>query len=283
MNGISTGQGRPVQFLKTAADKAKTLGQAALGMVLDMRIPTLTPHMSEAQKNEILTQVQPGDLCLETNDAYPEWQRMEFATSKSQHTHAFIYEGKGQMLQSTTPDGVQRTDLAEYLQGRIHVKVVRPPYKSPDDVKQCLAWDAAQIGKPYNYAFDNNDTSKLYCFQLVGEGWKHMDHPIQVQLDKVGKREVYSAHSLEALPGGQTIVDDHNSFWKDQLSHWPVAAGAAGVGGALATGVAVLAGTTAALVSLPVSLLGGLALAICAGNKIQTGHFGFGAGVSEEA
>ena len=90
------------------------------------------PRTSAKSRGMKFTKIQPGDICLETNDAYPEWQRMEFFTSRSDHTHAFTYEGDGQMLQSTTPDGVQRTDLKDYLQGRLHVKVIPPQLSKPE-------------------------------------------------------------------------------------------------------------------------------------------------------
>src|ERR1017187_4726473 len=134
--------------LQNLVRTTKEVAAGAVVLGLDIRVPTTTPHMSEAQRDEILTKIRPGDICLETNDAYPGWQRMEFLTSKSRHTHAFTYEGDGKILQSTTPDGCQRTDLKEYLQGRIHVKVVRPNYASPEDIKQNLDYQRAQLGKP---------------------------------------------------------------------------------------------------------------------------------------
>jgi YD repeat-containing protein len=262
------------------------LGDAASALMiktLDVRVPTTTPHMSEVQRSEIMAKIKPGDICLETNDAYPGWQTLEFATTQSEHTHAFTYEGDGKMLQSTTPDGVQRTDLNEYLQGRLHVKVIRPNYASPDDLKENLKYQADQLGKGYNNAFDTNNTKQFYCFQLGSEGLAHMDHPIDVPLADFHGHEVYSAKALENLPGSTTIVDDHTSFWKNQLSHWPVAAGMLGIGGGAAVATGLALGAAAAVVAAPVALAAGLLLSICVGNKMQTGQFGLGGNASEEA
>src|ERR1035441_4942234 len=88
-------------FVPKKEGKLKTVAAGAFVLGLDLRVPTTTQHMSEVQKNEILSTIQPGDICLETNDAYPEWQRLEYLTTQSNHTHAFTYEGNGKMLQST--------------------------------------------------------------------------------------------------------------------------------------------------------------------------------------
>lgn len=273
----------PPGRLQRLIGAAKETAAGAFVLGLDIRVPTTTPHMSEEQRNEILTKIQPGDVCLETNDAYPGWQRLEFLTSKSRHTHAFTYEGDGKMLQATTPDGVQRTDLADYLKGRVHVKVIRPNYDSPEDIKQNLDYQRSQLGKPYNRAFDTNDTSAYYCFQLTSEGLEHTDHPIEVEKTKTAGHNVYTARALEELPGSTVIVDDHSSFLKSQLSHWPVFAGTLATTAATFAGLDHFVGLGAALGSVPFAAVGGLALSICTGNKIQTGTFGFGGGASEEA
>jgi cell wall-associated NlpC family hydrolase len=260
--------------------------QAAAGefvKALDIRVPTTTPHLSAAQRDEILHSIQPGDICLETNDAYPGWQRFERITMRTNHTHAFIYEGNGKLLQSTTPNGVQRTDLADYLKGRIHVMVIRPPYQSQQDVAAAIDYAAAQLGKPYNEAFNGNDTSKFYCSQLVSEALRHMPHPIETPQGQFRGHGFVAPDAFNQIPGARIIVDDHATFWKSQRSHWPVftstvacTAGGA-VFGAMHGGVigGVLGGVVGLVVGLPMS--------VATGNLIQTGHFGLGANVTEEA
>lgn len=267
----------------SVGNKLKEAAAGTFVMVLDIRVPTTTPHMTEAQRDAILTSVQPGDVCLENNDAYPGWQRMEHWTMRSNHTHAFIYEGNGQFLQATTPDGVQRTDLKTYLKGRIHVMVSRPPYKTPQDVKAALDFAAAQIGKPYNNAFDKSDTNSYYCSQLVSEALKHMPNPIETPQTTFRGRPCVAPDGFEQIPGAKIIVDDHASFWKSQRSHWPVFLSSVSIASAAATAGGMSGGLAGGLVGGALELLGGVALSICAGNKIQTGKFGFGQNISEEA
>lgn len=67
---------------------------------------------------------------------------------------------------------MQRTDLDGYLQGRIHIAVVRPPYKTPGDVTAALDFARAQIGKPYNQAFDTADSASFHCAEYVCKALK---------------------------------------------------------------------------------------------------------------
>ena len=61
--------------------------------LLDIRVPTTTRSISEETRKEILDNVQPGDVILETNNAYPNWQRLERLAFRSSFTHAAIFEG----------------------------------------------------------------------------------------------------------------------------------------------------------------------------------------------
>src|SRR5580658_9719952 len=74
--------------------KTKTLGlvgkvendaEDALVDAMDIRVPTTTPRISEDRRQQILQAVKPGDIILETNNAYPGWQRMEWLTMHSSY------------------------------------------------------------------------------------------------------------------------------------------------------------------------------------------------------
>ncbi|MHB2017141.1 MAG: YiiX/YebB-like N1pC/P60 family cysteine hydrolase [Candidatus Xenobia bacterium] len=269
-------------MIASIGSKIKQVASNDLVLALDIRVPTTTKHMSDAERAAICQAVQPGDVCLETNDAYPGWQRMERLTMRSNHTHAFLYEGNGKFLQSTTPDGVQRTDLKDYLKGRIHVMVIRPPYQSQDDVKAALSYAASQIGKPYNNAFDESDTKSFYCSQLVSEALKHMPHPIDTPETTFRGRPCVAPDGFKEIPGAKVVIDDHATFWKGQLTHWPVFLSTVAVTGAAATFGALQGGLAGGLVGGLLGLAGGVPLSIATGNKIQCGSFGFGGNISEE-
>ena len=253
-------------------------GHVAVG-ILDIRVPTTTKNISEEEVNKILSVIQPGDVILETNDAYPNWQRMEIVTLGSNYTHAAIYEGDGKFLEATTGDpsgkGVLRTDLKEYLDGHLKIKIIRPPYKDGDDIKAALDHARAQLDKPYDSAFNYEDDDKIYCAELVKKAIDQCPSGIKTPMSDTfftrltGKKAV-GPDDFGRIEGAKTVYPEdpgqEANFLKSSLSHWPVAAGAAA---AAVAGAATIGGPVATVGGF----LGGLALSICIGNKIQTGHF----------
>jgi len=251
------------------ADKlknTKSLGGAVVG-ILDIRVPTTTPNITEERRQKILDTVRPGDIILETNNAYPNWQRLEMATLGSSYTHAAIYEGDGKFLEATTSDtggGVMRSDLKEYLEeGPIMIEVIRPPYKNPEDVNKALDYCRSQLGKPYDAKFDFDDDSAICCIELVNNAMKEVN--IDIPTKKLFGKTAVGPDACEDIEGAEIVYSDGSSFWKNQASHWPVALGA-GV-------TAMAAGSVLGPLGAVAGFFGGLALSICVGNKIQTGHF----------
>ncbi|MBM3462409.1 MAG: hypothetical protein FJX76_09930 [Armatimonadetes bacterium] len=276
MQVLSTGSNLPMIAARTALPTAAmpldqftpSLGGAAsAGFVhmLGIRVPTVTPEYSAEKRKHILDNIQPGDVILETNNAYPGWQRLEFYTLRSSYTHAAIYEGNGKFLEATTPGGVQRTDLADYLTGRIQVAIIRPDYKSPTDVTSALDYCRGELGKPYDNKFNTHGNDEIYCAELVYKALKQMPNPIEAPTRKVFGKEAVGPDAFFEIPNAKVIHDDGSAYWKNRLSNWPVyltAATAATVAGMHAGPWAGTAG-----------FFGGLFGAILVGNKIQTGHF----------
>ena len=232
---------------------------------LDVRVPTVTREISEARRQQILSSIRPGDVILETDDAYPGWQVMEYFTMHSSFTHAAIYEGDGKFLEATTPGGVQRTDLDEYLHGRVHIAVVRPRYKAAADVSAALDYARAQLGKPYDHAFNTADDNAFYCAEYVWKALKATPDPIHLPTRRALRHEVVAPDVFLTLPGAQVVYSDGSSFLRNRLSNWPVyiSALAGGVAGCQVGGG--IGGT--------VGFLGCGLLSILVGNKVQTGHF----------
>lgn len=52
--------------------------------------------------------------------------------------------------------------------GRIHIAVVRPPYKTPEDVTATLDYARAHLGKPYDGELVGNKLQTAH-FNLVGD------------------------------------------------------------------------------------------------------------------
>ncbi len=249
-------------------------GKSAAGnwftRILDIRVPTTTPKSTPERRDEILKLIQPGDIILETNNAYPGWQRFEKVTLNSNYTHAAMYEGDGKFIEATTGDpsgkGVVRNDLKEYLEGHVLVEIIRPPYKTPEDLKAALDYCRNQLGKPYDSEFSLKDDDQIYCAELVYGALNACPSKIETPLKKLFSKEAVAPDSFEKLKGGQIVYSDNSNFWKNMASHYPVALGAFGT----ATAGGMLLGPLGAAGGF----VGGLLLSICVGNKIQTGNFG---------
>ena len=242
--------------------------------VLDVRVPTVSKGMSPETRQEILDNLQPGDVILETNNAYPNWQRLERLAFRSSFTHAAIFEGwqdgKPMLLEATTGDpsgaGVVRTNLEEYLHGPVQVGVVRPDYKTPEDREAALQFARAQLGRPYDSGFNYKDDSTFFCSELVDKALRSCPNPVEAETSRAlgFGRVTIAPDAFLRLPNAKQFGDKPN-FYANMVSHWPVALSAAGG----ATAGAVLGGLGGGAVGLAVGLLG----SICVGNKIQTGHF----------
>lgn len=243
-------------------------------LLLDIRVPTTTPPMSEARRREILDHIEPGDVLLETNNAYPNWQRLEMLAFRSSFTHAALFEGwqdgKPMLLEATTGDpsgaGVIRTNLEEYLHGPVQVAIVRPDYKTTADRDAAVDYARAQLGRPYDSGFDYHSDDAFFCSELVDKSLRHCPNPIEAKTSRAFGfgRQTIAPDAFLDLPNAQKFGDDP-SFLKNMASHWPVALAA--VGGA--TAGSILGGWAGGVVGLATGLWG----SICVGNKIQTGHF----------
>jgi uncharacterized protein YycO len=241
--------------------------------VLDIRVPTTTKPITPERREQILKLVQPGDIILETNNAYPGWQRFEMITMGSNYTHAAMYEGDGKFLEATTGGeaGVIRSDLREYLEGPILMEIIRPPYKTPEDRQAAIDYCRAQLGKPYDSGFTLDDDGKsIYCAELVYRALQACPNKIDTPLIKTLGRKAVAPDSFEGIEGAQIVYSDNSRFWKNMATHWPVALGAAASAAAAGLAAGPLGGVA--------GFFGGLLFSIAVGNKIQTGHFNLAGG-----
>ena len=231
---------------------------------MSRRVPTTVPEVTPEQANHLNQLLQPGDVILTCDCAYPGWARMEFWTVRSNYTHAAIYAGDGKIYEAVG-GGVKESPLDGYFEGRLKVAVVRPPYQSPQDVKAATDWCRAQLGKPYDSVFNTGDDQEFYCSELVYKALQHMPNPIQAPDRKLLGRSAVAPDAFLYIQGADRVHDDRSNYWKNKLGHWPLAAAA--VSGAVAGGM--LGGAGGAGVGFGIGLLG----SVMVGNRIQTGHY----------
>ncbi len=237
--------------------------------LLSIRVPSTTKEISDERRDKICASIQPGDIILETNNPYPGWQVFEKLTLDSDYTHAAMYEGDGKFIEATTGDpsgkGVVRTDLREYLSGRLLVEVIRPPYKSPEDREAAVDYLQSQLGKPYDAAFDLSEDKTHYCAEIVYRALQNIPHKIDAPLKSFMGRPAAAPSSFQNIEGAEVVYSDKSSFWKNMASHYPVIAAAAGT----AAACGMFGGPFAAVGGF----FGGLLVSTLVGNKIDTGHF----------
>lgn len=259
------------QFVKSDSEssgfgsKIKKLAGKALLLALNIPVMSSTPPVSEERRQKILDSLKPGDIILETNNNYPMFQIAEKIIGNSDFTHSAIYEGNGQMIEANTSHedgtGVARVDVAGYLEGRMSVQIIRPPYKTEEDIKAALAYADSQIGKDYDSSFDYQNSDKQFCSELVAKSLEAMPNKIYTPTIKTFGRELALPDAFKEIEGAEVVYNEGSNFWKNQLSH-----SLSFIGGAVAAGAAALA---LGPVGVTGAFLGGTVLTSIAGGMIQ--------------
>ena len=241
--------------------------RAAAGAMLTFmgrRIPHTMAENSPEKCAELKSKLKAGDVVMTCDVTYPGWARMEYWTVRSNYTHAAYYAGDGKILEAVG-GGVLETPIDEYFEGRQKIAIVRPDYKTPEDVKSATDFCRAQLGKKYDSVFNTGDDQEFYCSELVFKALKQMPNPIEApSKDLLGKQAV-APDAFLRIPGIQVVHDDKSSFWGNKAGHWPIAASTV----AMAAAGGALGGWVGAGVGAGVGFVG----TILGWNKAQTGYF----------
>lgn len=208
-------------------DKAGDL----LVKAMDVPFPPGVSKLSGEDRDTIKSLLKPGDVLLETDNAYPGWQIAEKYAFGSNWTHAGLYVGNGTVIDSGTIYKVSEVPIDKFLD-TYHIGVFRPHYQSREDVKSAIDYVHAQLGKPYDDDFgDLPEDGKYYCAKLVYYALLHMPHPIAAPLVHFLGKEIVSPDSFSKTPEIDKIWSSNPSFVKNMACHWPTALGAT-LGGA---------------------------------------------------
>ncbi len=255
--------------------KSLTCTAAAMGNIvahgLDLRVPTTNQVTTAEFRKMVEDQLQPGDVILTSDTSYLLWEGIEYSVAGSHYTHVSIYEGNGRVLEATVDsgvDGVMRSMLDGLLSGPIKVAIIRPAYVSEADREHALEFCRSKLGKRYDGLFnmDTADGASYYCSSLLYAAFASMPNPITVERKRRLGRWLVIPDAFLHLDGHTVVYRDRFSFWSSLKGGSPTM-----LGGAAAT-----VGFHLMLAHLaPVA---GFYLAISAGNKLQTGHFGLTSG-----
>ncbi len=258
-------------YLRTRLTCAANTFGHVLAHSLELRIPTMNPETTEEQRRKLIDMLEPGDLVLTSDTSYLLWEGIEYSVAGSHYTHIGIYEGDGAFLEATVDgkiDGVMRSELDDALKGPLKFAAVRPPYKTTEDRDMVVKYCADRVGLPYDGLFDMDHTEgkKYYCASLIYEAFQVIPNPIPVDRKKALGRWLVIPDAFLHLEGELVIYSDNFTLWNSLKGASPTALGA-----------------TAATIGLHVLIphlapIAGFYLAVGAGNKLQTGHFGLTSG-----
>lgn len=228
------------------------------------RIPTTYPKISEEKSKELQAKIEPGDILLTADLAYPGWARMEYWTVGSEYTHA-AFVGSDRQVYEAVGSGVLKGDLDSFFEGHLKVAVLRPGLNE-SDVEKATDYCRQHLGKAYDGVFNTADDSEFYCSELVAKALLQIDNPVEAPTSKLLGKVAYAPDAFRHIPGIEVVHDDQSGYWKNKLGYWPLGltAVAGGVAGHLLGG---------GLGGVALGAVSGFVGSVLVGNKIQTGHF----------
>lgn len=271
---------KPVQKKSIVQLKTDPLGFLSHRFVglLERRIPTYFQPPSPERREKILAALEPGDVILETNLAYPGWKQMLHFGLGSNYTHVAMYEGNGKFLEASPKVGVHRSDLEKYFNDTVKLAVIKMPYASEGDREAALDNFRSIRGKAYNRTpnFLTEEHPKAFgCAEAVTYCLENIPNPIRVPRAVVAGRETVSPAAFKDIQGAVVKYDDEPDYYDDLQQSWPCGGVGIGVGLAADLMATKLLGL-APLTSAAIGVVGGALayyLTVCVGNYQQKGKF----------
>ncbi len=189
--------------------------------ILDWRCPCCDGNLSEHQVEAIKLLLKPGDLLLETNNAYPFWQIAVRVALGTNWSHSAFYPGGAIVIDAGTRPYVAEVPLDDFL-GTSHIAVLRPRYQTREDLESATTDVVSCLGKPFNITFDHNNRKTVYCAQLVSNALERMPHPIRISRRQMLWKKIVSPEDLEKNPEVDCLWSSHPMFWLNLCHHWPL-------------------------------------------------------------
>lgn len=129
------------------------------------------------------------------------------------YSHSGVCESSQYMIHAVG-EGVERIDILDFVKDTDGFILLKP--RDPFDLDVAINWLRQQIGKDYDFKFNGEDASSLFCHETTAgfcnEGWKNHGlkiHPIRKCLAGM-ERDIFTAdqftehsritHLYEATP-----------------------------------------------------------------------------------
>ena len=118
------------------------------------------------QIRHIKSLLKPGDIILRKYDHY-----LDGFLIPGKYSHSSLYIGNNTIIHAVA-EGVKKIDLIDFCQCD-GICVLR--CKNEDVSKQAIINAKLNLGKPYDFKFNTNDSSEFYCHELVRTCFKDLN------------------------------------------------------------------------------------------------------------
>jgi len=180
--------------------------------------------LSPKERLEIKSLLRPGDILLESNDAYPLPQIVTMLLMDSNWIHSAIYVGDSSVIDSGKLARVSRIDLDQFL-NTTDLAVYRPQYETSEDASSACAYAIEHLGAPFNATFDISSRRSFYCTQLISKALLAMPNPIKLPTFRRFRRDAIPPAAVEHCMEIERIWSSEPRLLKSLSSHWPLLSG----------------------------------------------------------
>jgi len=127
----------------------------------DIYFATEPPKVKAVHLRKLLEVLKPGQILARKYTYY-----LDSYFIKGEYSHSGIYIGEGKMIHAIA-EGVGEIDVLDFTKDADGFIVLQPPYKTEIDLYNSLNYAKQQIGKPYDFIFNDQDQSSFYCHELT--------------------------------------------------------------------------------------------------------------------
>jgi Permuted papain-like amidase enzyme, YaeF/YiiX, C92 family len=177
-------------------------------------------YIPEAMRSEIRSLLQPGDVLMESHNAYPYSQIVAKLLFGTNWIHAALYIGDEKVVHSGRKPHVTLDPLEEFLH-TTDVAIYRPNYVKNEDRDAAISYAEKAVGKPFNITLDDTHGHSFYCTQLISEALLSMPDPINLAHRRVLWKSIIPPVAVETSKDFKFIWSSHPDFVRNIGTHIP--------------------------------------------------------------
>lgn len=150
----------------------------------DLYFATEPPKVKAVHLRKLMKIVKPGDVCCRRYNYYADSYFIQGA-----YSHSGICISEDTMIHAIA-EGVGEIDILDFTKDTDGFIVLRPNYKSEEDLNKAIEFAIANKGKPYDFIFKKKDVNHFYCHELT---W---DSLLEGGIDIIPKENIIYADDL---------------------------------------------------------------------------------------